>query len=194
MKKAIFFSVLFLISISVYPQAKNKMTSDSLPAPYATKSVKNLSHVIGWKGETPKAPNGFVVEKFADGFENPRWLYITSNGDVLVAESNSNHTFLEKVVGTILGASRSNNLHHSADRITLLRDNNKDGIPDQKDTLLKDLNQPFGMLVTGKWLYVGNTNALVRYPNYMDNEPGSLYLQRITIYLSPTFQKADLTI
>jgi len=164
MKKVLFFSVLFLISISGYAQAKNKMTSDSLPVPHATKSVINFSRVIGWKGETPKAPDGFVVEKFADGFENPRWLYITPNGDVLVAESNSNHTFIERVAGTILGASKSNNLHHSADRITLLRDTNNDGISDQKVTFLTGLNQPFGMLVIGKWLYVGNTNALVRYP------------------------------
>ena len=75
---------------------------------------------------TPKSPEGFVVEKFADGFENPRWLYITPNGDILVAESNSNHSLIEKVGGTIIGASRSNNLHHSADRITLLRDSDKD--------------------------------------------------------------------
>ncbi len=164
MKKTIFFLVLFLISISGYTQEKSKMPSEILPPPHATKSVKNFSHVIGWKGETPKAPDGFVVNKFADGLDNPRWMYITYNGDVLVAESNSNHTFIERVVGTIIGASRSNNLHHSADRITLLRDTNKDGIPDQKETFLTGLNQPFGMLVLGKWLYVGNTNALVRYP------------------------------
>ena len=164
MKTILLFSVLFLISISGYTQTKNKMQPDSLPSPYATKSVKNFSHVIGWKGETPKAPQGFVVEKYADGFENPRWMYITANGDVLVAESNSNHTFLEKVGGFILGASKSNNLSHSADRITLLRDTNKDGIPDQRETLLTGLNQPFGMLVIDKWLYIGNTNALIRYP------------------------------
>jgi len=164
MKNTIFLLVLFLISISGYTQTKNKTQSDNLPSPYATKSKKNFSHVIGWKGETPKAPQGFVVEKFADGFENPRWMYITPGGDVLVAESNSNHTFIEKVGGTLLGASRSNNLSHSADRITLLRDTNSDGKPDRKETLLTGLNQPFGMLVLGKWLYVANTNALVRYP------------------------------
>jgi len=164
MKNTIFLLVLFLISISGYTQTKNKTQSDNLPSPYATKSKKNFSHVIGWKGETPKAPQGFVVEKFADGFENPRWMYITPGGDVLVAESNSNHTFIEKVGGTLLGASRSNNLSHSADRITLLRDTNNDGKPDRKETLLTGLNQPFGMLVLGKWLYVANTNALVRYP------------------------------
>lgn len=164
MKNTISLLVLFLISVSGYPQTKNKTQSDSLPSPYATRSKTNFSHVIGWKGLTPKAPDGFVVEKFADGFENPRWIYITPNGDVLVAESNSNHSFIEKVGGFILGASRSNNLRHSADRITMLRDTNKDGITDQKETLLTGLNQPFGMLVIDKWLYVANTNALVRYP------------------------------
>jgi glucose/arabinose dehydrogenase len=164
MKNIILFFVLYLISNSGYAQTKYKMQPDSFPAPYASKSVKNFSHVIGWKGETPKAPKGFVVEKFADGFENPRWMYITPNGDVLVAESNSNHSLFEQVGGTLIGASKSNNLSHSADRITLLRDANKDGMPDQRDTFLVGLNQPFGMLVLGKWLYVGNTNALVRYP------------------------------
>jgi len=164
MKNIILFLVSFLISILSFSQAENKVQSDSLSSSHATKSVRNYCKVIGWKGEIPKAPEGFVVEKFADGFENPRWMYITPNGDILVAESNSNHSLIEKVGGTILGASRSNNLRHSADRITLLRDSDKDGIPEQKETFLTGLNQPFGMLVTGKWLYVGNTNALVRYP------------------------------
>jgi len=164
MKNIILFIVSFLMSILSFSQAENKVQSDSLSSSHATKSVRNYCKVIGWKGEIPKAPEGFVVEKFADGFENPRWMYITPNGDILVAESNSNHSLIEKVGGTILGASRSNNLRNSADRITLLRDSDKDGIPEQKETFLTGLNQPFGMLVIGKWLYVGNTNALVRYP------------------------------
>jgi glucose/arabinose dehydrogenase len=161
MKKIIFFLLFLLISIPGYPQAQSK---DSLPPPYSTKSKMNFSHVIGWNGETPKAPQGFIVEKYADGFENPRWLYITRNGDILVAESNSNHKLLKKIGAAIVGASRSNNLHHSADRITLLRDTNKDGRPEIKVTLLSGLKQPFGMLVLDKWLYIANTNALVRYP------------------------------
>jgi len=164
MKNVLFSLVLFLISASGYTQSNNKTLSDSLPSPYATKSKMNFSHVIGWKGEIPKAPQDFIVEKFADGFENPRWIYITPNGDILIAESNSNHTFFEKVGGALIGASRSNNLRHSADRITLLRDIDKDGKPEQRETLLTGLNQPFGMLVLGKWLYIANTNALVRYP------------------------------
>ena len=164
MKNSVFFISIYFVSISGYTQTKAKMQSDTLASPYATKSSRNFSNVIGWKDEMPKAPIGFVVEKYADGFDNPRWMYITPNGDVLVAETNSNHSLLEQVGGTIIGANKSNNLSHSADRITLLRDINKDGLPDQKDTLITGLNQPFGMLIIGKWLYVGNTNALVRYP------------------------------
>lgn len=139
--------------------------SDSLPPPNATKSVANFSNVIGWKeNETPVAPEGFKVTKYADGFDNCRWLYITPNGDLLVAESNSNHPFLEKVGGTIIGASKSNNLSKSADRITLLRDHDKDGMPEVHDVFLAGLAQPFGMLVLGDWFYVANTDALWRFP------------------------------
>src|SRR6185436_14662991 len=73
-------------------------TPDSLPLPYETKSVKNFSKVIGWpQNKTPVAPDGFKVTKFADGLQNPRWLYVTPNGDVLVAEANTESKGLKKV-------------------------------------------------------------------------------------------------
>ena len=137
---------------------------DTLPPPYSTKSSMNFSNALGWKeGRTPTAPAGFTVTKYADKFDNPRWMYVTPNGDVLVAESNSNHTLLEKIGGRLVGASKSNNLSHSADRISLLRDTNNDGIPDLRTTFLTKLNQPFGMLVIGNWLYVANTDAVWRF-------------------------------
>lgn len=149
-------------------QTGKQAKADQLPPPYATKSVSNFSNVIGWKdNRTPQAPAGFTVSKYADGFNNPRWMYVTPNGDVLVAESNSNHSFIEQVGGTLIGAGKSNNLSHSADVITLLRDTDKDGVPDLRETLLtkeQGLDQPFGMLVIGKWLYVANSNALLRFP------------------------------
>ena len=159
--------LLVLITSCSTSQSKgsNNNPTDTLPPPYATKSAMNFSHVIGWKeGRTPTAPNGFTVTKYADKFENPRWMYVTPNGDVLVAESNSNHSLLEKIGGRIIGASKSNNLSNSIDRITLLRDTNKDGIPDMRTTFLTKLNQPFGMLVIGNWLYVANVDAVLRFP------------------------------
>lgn len=141
---------------------------DTLPPPNATKSVANYSNVIGWdNGGKPVAPKGFVVSQYAAGFQNPRWMYVAPNGDVLVAESNSNFTLLEKAGAIIKGVSKADELAHSADRITILRDNDNDGIPDLRDTLLtadNGLNQPFGMLIIGDWLYVANTDAVLRFP------------------------------
>src|SRR6218665_327654 len=62
----------------------------TLPPPYATESKTKNSKVIGWpEGKTPKAPEGFMVTKFADGFENPRWSYIGPNNDIFVVESGT---------------------------------------------------------------------------------------------------------
>ncbi|HRG54028.1 MAG TPA: sorbosone dehydrogenase family protein, partial [Bacteroidia bacterium] len=97
-----------------------------LPQPYATKSVDNRSQVIGWKdGHQPIAPAGFKVSKFADGFNNPRWIYIGPNEDVFISEASTRPT--------------------TANRITLLRDENKDGTYEIRETFLSQLNRPFGM-------------------------------------------------
>ncbi|MBG43325.1 MAG: L-sorbosone dehydrogenase [Aequorivita sp.] len=157
--------LLVFFPISLFSQSEKEK---QLPEPYATKPVSNYSNVVGWEeGETPKAPKGFTVHKYADGFQNPRWMYVTPNGDVLVAESNSNYSILKQIGATIIGAGGSNNLANSADVITLLRDTDNDGYPDVRETLLtkkEGLNQPFGMLVIGDWLYVANTDAVLRYP------------------------------
>lgn len=148
-----------------FAQTKKVSPADTLPKPYATKSSMNFSNVKGWKdGRTPTAPQGFEVMKYADGFDNPRWVYQLPNGDVLVAESNSNYSVVKKVGAAIIGATGSNSVKNSADRITLLRDTNKDGLPDVRDTFLTELNQPFGMLLLGDWFYVANTDALIRFP------------------------------
>jgi len=157
--------LLLLLPFSIFSQVENEK---ELPKPFATKSTSNYSNVIGWKeGETPKAPEGFMVTKYADGFQNPRWMYVTPNGDVLVAESNSNYSIPKQIGAAIIGAGGSNNLKHSADVITLLRDTDNNGFPDVRETLLtaeEGLNQPLGMLIIDDWLYVANTDAVMRYP------------------------------
>ncbi|GGD95520.1 PQQ-dependent sugar dehydrogenase [Planktosalinus lacus] len=159
--------LLFLIALplSLFSQVEDEK---QLPEPFATKSVSNYSDVEGWEdGKTPKAPEGFTVTKYADGFDNPRWMYVTPNGDILVAESNSNYSILKQIGATLIGAGSSKNLAKSADIITLLRDTDNDGLPEIRETLLtkkEGLNQPFGMLVIDNWLYVANTDAILRYP------------------------------
>ena len=52
----------------------------------------------------------------------------------------------------------------SADRITLLRDADGDGVAERRHVLAEDLTSPFGMALSGGFLYVANTDALVRFP------------------------------
>ena len=115
-----------------------------LAAPYATESTAKISNITDWpEGQLPKAPKGFTVTKFADGFDNPRWTYIAPNNDIFVVESNT---------------------RNSANRITILRDANNDGTFEIREPFIENLNQPFGMLVVGNYFYVANTDGLWRYP------------------------------
>jgi len=158
------FLILLLFPLITMAQSTVKTN----PLPSVSKSNENYSKVLGWENNrTPKAPAGFNVNKYADGFENPRWMYATPNGDILVAESNSNYSIPKQVGAAIIGAGKANNLKNSADVITLLRDADNDGIPETRHTFLtakEGLNQPFGMLVIGKWFYVANTDGVMRYP------------------------------
>ena len=166
-------SILFLLLSPVFASSLLcAQPADSLPPPHATKSSMNFSNVVGWKdGEKPAAPAGFTVSLYAEGFDNPRWLYQTPNGDVLVAESNGRHSLLQRIGAPLVGANKANNLHKSANRITLLRDADNDGTPDLKRAFItSSLDAPFGMLVLGNYLYVANQNALLRFPY----QPGDL--------------------
>ena len=137
---------------------------DSLAAPYKTPSSQNFSKVVGWKnGETPTAPDGFEVTKFADGLDHPRWLYVAPNGDVLVAEANTELKGIRKVGAALSRKIKTQHYGESANKIILFRDNNKDGKPDARYTFIDKLNQPFGMLILGDRFYVANTDALLSY-------------------------------
>jgi len=119
-------------------------------------------------GELPTAAPELVVQAFARDLDHPRWLYVLPNGDVLVAETNAPHRpdnakgikgfffkrFQKKAGGAV----------PSADRITLLRDTNGDGVADVRSVLLSGLIAPFGMTLVGNVLYVANTDAIVRFP------------------------------
>lgn len=154
-------SSMFTISV----QAQEYKDHVVLPEPYATKSSKVFSKVIGWKkNQKPVAPKGFVVSKFASGLENPRWLYVAKNGDVFVAESGTRIPKSKRSdEKDEFFASKSQNFG-SANRITMFRDKNKDGIYESKYSYLANLNQPFGMLVLNNYFYVANTDEILRFP------------------------------
>lgn len=142
----------------------------NLPAPFATKSTKNYSNVVGWPaGKTPQAPAGFTVTEFARDLASPRWIYVAPNGDIFVAEANTERDKpKDKVINAVTGRNKSERTSTSANRITLFRDTNKDGKPDLRQPFLTGLNQPFGMLVLGNSFYAANTDGLMRY----DYKPG----------------------
>ncbi|WP_260599512.1 PQQ-dependent sugar dehydrogenase [Sphingomonas endolithica] len=124
-----------------------------------------VAKAIGWpQGAKPTPAAGLSVAAFAAGLDHPRWLYRLPNGDVLVAESNSPPRKGGGITGWVMGVlmGRAGAGVPSANRITLLRDANGDGVAEQKSTFMTGLNSPFGMTLMGDWLYIGNTDALVR--------------------------------
>lgn len=135
-----------------------------LPPPYQTKSTMTFCEVIGWpQGKMPVAPAGFRVNLYAGALDNPRNIYVAANGDVFVSEANTEMGGIKRIGANLIGASKAQNYNKSADRITLLRDTNNDGVADIKQVFLNNLNQPYGMLILNDWFYVANTDALWRY-------------------------------
>ncbi|MET0269168.1 MAG: sorbosone dehydrogenase family protein, partial [Sphingomonas sp.] len=133
-------------------------------APFATPSSIKFPRTLGWSdGRTPRAPRGWQVVRFAGGLDHPRQLLALPNGDVLVAEARTHlkpDTDPEKARGQVL----SKDFSYSADRITLLRDADRDGVAEQRFVLMEGLNQPFGMAWAKGRLYVANTDGVVHVP------------------------------
>ena len=121
----------------------------------------------GWAaGQKPAAANGLKVNAFASGLKHPRWIHVLPNGDVTVAEALFN---LEKPrslfeYAQISTMKRAAAIGVSPNRITLLRDADKDGVAEIREPLLEGLSQPFGMALLGDTFYVGNTDGVVAFP------------------------------
>lgn len=146
-----------------------------LPEPNKTLiPTVNIAPAVGWaKGAKPIAAPGTQVAAFAEDLDHPRWLYVLPNGDVLVAETNSpakpddatgiRGWIMKNVMGRA-GAATS-----SANRITLLRDRDHNGVAETRTVFLKDLNSPFGMALVGNDFYVADTDQLLRF-HYEDGQ------------------------
>ena len=132
--------------------------------PYSTEAVVNHPRTIGWPdGRKPVAPRGYEVVKFAGGLDYPRQALLLPNGDVLVAEARTLPK-LDAEPDVQRGQALSKTTGFSANRITLLRDANRDGIAEQRFVLREGLNQPFGMQYANGRLYVANTDGVVSFP------------------------------
>ena len=135
--------------------------------PQGAMPMLKMPTAVGWKtGEKPGVAAGLKVTPFATGLDHPRMVYVLPNGDVLVAEAatlvgkaNSIRDMVMHRTMIRAGASRP-----SANRITLLRDADGDGVPEIREVFLENLNQPFGMALVGSTLYVGNTDSVMAFP------------------------------
>ncbi|MDO8906861.1 MAG: sorbosone dehydrogenase family protein [Pseudohongiella sp.] len=154
---------------SQIPQENFFGPDPQLPEP--TTSLLPTLHVaeaVGWpEGRTPIAAAGAQVTLFADSLQNPRWLYELPNGDVLVAEAQGPEGGSPGgIKGWVTGLVKSRAISDApnANRISLLRDVDGDGIAEVRLPFLEGLSSPFGMALVGDYLYVANADSLVRYP------------------------------
>ncbi len=129
-----------------------------------------IAKIVGWQDNAKPTPAaGLVVESFAEKLDHPRWMKLLPNGDILVAETTQpareTMGFMDWLARKLV--MEANGSVKSPDRITLLRDTDKDGRVDYRSTLLSaanGLHSPFGMELIGNTLYIANTDALLAFP------------------------------
>lgn len=127
----------------------------------------NIAEIDRWTDdEMPVAAAGLKVERYAEGFDHPRNLYVLPNGDMLVVETNSpprgEGGLFAKAAAYFMDKAGAG--VPSANRITLLRDADGDGSPEIRSEFLTGLNSPFGVSLVGDILYVANTDAMIAFP------------------------------
>ncbi|HLL30902.1 MAG TPA: sorbosone dehydrogenase family protein, partial [Allosphingosinicella sp.] len=161
-----------ILFIAGFERATLPVSAGMGPAPTLPRPAKallptvNVAKAVGWNGARPAPAPGLRVAAFAEGLDHPRWLHVLPNGDVLVAETNAPErpkktglrSAIEKMVMRRAGAYSP-----SANRITLLRDSDGDGVAETRNVFLSGLNSPFGMALVGEDFYVANTDAVLRF-------------------------------
>ncbi len=153
------------------PEQAGYGPNPTLPEPKSSwlPTIK-IADAIGWKeGDKPVAASGGQITAFATGLQHPRWLYELPNGDILVAESDAPPKPEDKsggLRGWVQGLfmKKAGSQTPSANRITLLRDQDGDGVAETKSVYLQNLTSPFGMALVGDQLYIANADAVVRVP------------------------------
>ena len=127
------------------PGVTHHITLKDLPKPFATESPFSIPKVVARpENAWPQAPEGFKVELYATGLNNPRLMRTAPNGDIFLAET-------------------------SAGNIKVFRGITKDGKPEQVQVFATGLNTPFGIAFyplgpDPQWVYVANMDSLVRFP------------------------------
>ncbi len=173
-------ALLCACSLPVQPNSPNSPNTQPPaetigPNPQLSKPAQQIIPTVhiapakGWPdGVLPVAAPGLTVAALATGLDHPRWVYVLPNGDVLVAESNAppKPDDSKGIKGAVMGVvmKRAGAGVPSANRITLLRDADGDGVAEVRTTFLEGLNSPIGMVLVGNNFYVANSDAVLRFP------------------------------
>ena len=172
---AVFICMMSLSLVACSEMAKQSVADGTGPNPVLLAPQKtliptlNIAPAKGWPiGIMPTPATGTRVAAFATQLQHPRWLYVLPNGDVLVAETNAppKPEDGKGIKGAVMKAvmKKAGAGVASANRITLLRDTDGDGIANLRSVLVENLNSPFGMVLVGDYLYVANSDAVVKFP------------------------------
>jgi glucose/arabinose dehydrogenase len=130
---------------SIKTGAFRKITVADLPKPFATPSARGFAKIVARPADAwPQAPSGFKVDLYVTGLDNPRKILTAPNGDFFVAESE-------------------------AGDVKVFRGRDKQGKPEQASVFASGLRRPYGIAFypagpNPQWVYVGNTNSVVRFP------------------------------
>lgn len=125
-----------------------------------------IARPAAWDGQLPTVPQGYSIVALATDLQVPRQILVLPNGDILVAEGKGGHAPMLRPKDVIAGYIKSlgTTSVKGGDRITLLRDADRDGVPEVRTTFISGLDAPYGMALVGSDLYVANQGALVRFP------------------------------
>ena len=127
----------------------------------------NIAKASEWpEGVIPRVKDGLSINLYSKALVHPRWLHVLPNGDVLVAQSNKQAAQKSKSLKALVAEfvmKRAGAGADSPDKITLLRDQDRDGVAELSTDFLNGLHSPFGMALIGNDLYVANTNAILRF-------------------------------
>jgi len=152
------------------PTSASVGPNPNLPAPRKNLfPTLSIAAAKGWApGEAPTPASDLRVSEYAGGLDHPRWVYVLPSGDVLVAETNAppQPELMSGIRGAIsrMVMGRAGAGTPSANRITLLRAVDANGVASFRSVFLEGLNSPFGMALVGRDFYVADTDALLRFP------------------------------
>jgi glucose/arabinose dehydrogenase len=172
-------------AVAALPENAGYGPNPTLPDPQVEKlPTTKIAPAGHWRDDAkPQPAEGLQVNAFARDLAHPRTLLVLPNGDVLVAETDTpdKPDDYKGIKGKITQYTqkRAGSGHGSANRVTLLRAADRDGVAATKTVFLEGLNSPYGMALIGNTLYVANTDSLVKVPYHEGDTKATAPAQKV---------------